>query len=159
VTIARAATGKRKVLVARGSYHGAVPWCSPSTVGVTTEDRAHLIQFDYNNVASLEAAVAEAGDDLAAILLTTFRHDIQRDQELPEQAFLAAARKACDRTGAALIQDDVRAGFRLDVRGSWAPYGIKPDLAAYSKSIANGWPLACIAGNTRMLGGAAKIFT
>jgi glutamate-1-semialdehyde 2,1-aminomutase len=39
VTIARAATGRRKVIVARGAYHGAVPWCSPSVVGVTTEDR------------------------------------------------------------------------------------------------------------------------
>jgi glutamate-1-semialdehyde 2,1-aminomutase len=159
VTIARAATGRRKVLVARGSYHGAVPWCSPSMVGVTAEDRAHLIQFDYNDATSLEAAVAQAGEDLAAIILTSFRHDIQRDQELPTKAFLAAARAACDRTGAILIQDDVRAAFRLDIRGSWAPYGIKPDLAAYSKSIANGWPLACIAGNARALEGANKVFT
>ena len=42
VTIARAGTGRRKVLVARGSYHGALPWCSPSVAGVTSEDRAHL---------------------------------------------------------------------------------------------------------------------
>jgi glutamate-1-semialdehyde 2,1-aminomutase len=159
VTIARATTGRRKVLVARGSYHGAVPWCSPSMVGVTTEDRAHLIPFEYNDIASLDAAVSQAGDDFAAILLTSFRHDIQRDQELPDPAFLAVARAACDRTGAMLIQDDVRAGFRLDVRGSWAPYGVKPDLAAYSKSIANGWPLASIAGNARTQEGAAKIFT
>ncbi len=41
VTIARAATGRRKVLLARGAYHGAVPWCSPSLAGVTAEDRAH----------------------------------------------------------------------------------------------------------------------
>ena len=53
VTIARAGTGRRKVLVARGSYHGAVPWCSPSLAGVTAEDRAHIIVFDYNDVASL----------------------------------------------------------------------------------------------------------
>lgn len=159
VTIARAVAGRRKILVARGSYHGAVPWCSPSLVGVTTEDRAHLIPFDYNDIASLEAAVAEAGDDLAGILLTAFRHDVQRDQEMPDRAFLAAARAACDRAGAALILDDVRAGFRLDVRGSWASYGVKPDLAAYSKSIANGWPLACIAGSERLREAAGKIFT
>ena len=51
------ATGRRKILVARGAYHGAVPWCSPSLVGVTTEDRAHLVLFDYNDIASLDAAV------------------------------------------------------------------------------------------------------
>ncbi len=55
VTIARAETGRRKVLVARGSYHGAVPWCSPSLAGVTAEDRAHLLTFDYNDLASLAA--------------------------------------------------------------------------------------------------------
>jgi glutamate-1-semialdehyde 2,1-aminomutase len=70
VTIARAGTGRRKVLVARGAYHGAVPWCSPSLVGVTAEDRAHLIAFDWGDIASLDAAVEQAGDDLAAILLT-----------------------------------------------------------------------------------------
>ena len=51
VTIARAGTGRRKVLVARGSYHGALPWCSPSVAGVTAEDRAHLLHFEYNDVA------------------------------------------------------------------------------------------------------------
>lgn len=159
VTIARATTGKRKILVARGSYHGAVPWCSPSVVGVTTEDRAHVILFDYNDAASLEEAVAAAGDDLAAILLTAFRHDLNRDQEMPDPAFLKHARSICDKTGAALILDDVRAGFRLDIRGSWAKHGVKPDLGAYSKAIANGWPLAAVAGSRRMLDGASKIFT
>ena len=49
VTVARAATGRRKVLVAAGAYHGAVPWCSPSVAGVTAEDRAHLLAFTYND--------------------------------------------------------------------------------------------------------------
>jgi glutamate-1-semialdehyde 2,1-aminomutase len=159
VTIARAGTGRRKVLVARGAYHGAVPWCSPSLVGVTAEDRAHLIAFDWGDIAGLDAAVEQAGDDLAAILLTGFRHDAGRDQEMPTTDFLTAARAQCDRKGAMLICDDVRAGFRLDVRGSWAAHGIKPDLAAYSKAIANGWPLAAIAGADSARAGAEKIFT
>lgn len=159
ITIARAATGRRKVLVARGAYHGAVPWCSPSVVGVTAEDRAHLIQMDWNDVGSLEAAAAQAGDDLAAIILTAFRHDVGRDQEMPTTAFLQAARAACDRAGAMLVCDDVRAGFRLDLRGSWAAHGVRPDLAAYSKAVANGWPLAAIAGADSARAGAEKIFT
>lgn len=159
VTIARAGTGRRKVILARGAYHGAVPWCSPSVVGVTDEDRAHLIYFDWGNAASLDAAVAQAGGDLAAIMLTGFRHDAGRDQEMPTTAFLRAARAHCDQAGAMLICDDVRAGFRLDVRGSWAAQGVKPDLAAYSKAIANGWPLAAIAGANSARDGAEKIFT
>lgn len=159
VTIARAGTGRRKVIMAKGAYHGAVPWCSPSVVGVTAEDRAHLMTFEWGDVASLDTAVAEAGDDLAAIILTAFRHDVGRDQEMATTDFLKAARAHCDRTGAMLICDDVRAGFRLDVRGSWAAQGVKPDLAAYSKAIANGWPLAAIAGSDRAREGAEKIFS
>ncbi len=56
VTLARAATGKRKILLASGAYHGAVPWCSPYPYGVTAEDRAHAIYFKYNDIDSLEAA-------------------------------------------------------------------------------------------------------
>ena len=65
VTLARGATGKRKVLLANGAYHGAVPWCSPYPYGVMSEDRAHILYFDYNDVASLENAVDRAGNDLA----------------------------------------------------------------------------------------------
>src|SRR5262245_30604852 len=60
VTTARAGTGRRKVLVARGAYHGATPWCSPSLAGVTAEDRAHLLHFDYNDVDSLEKEIGRA---------------------------------------------------------------------------------------------------
>lgn len=158
VTIARAGTGRRKVLVARGAYHGAVPWCSPSLVGVTAEDRAHVLQFDWNDTDSLAAAVAEAGDDLAAVIVSAFRHDLGVPLELPDAAFARAARAACDETGAALIVDDVRAGFRLDLGGSWNAVGVQPDLSAWSKSIANGHPLAMITGTDAYRDAAQKVF-
>src|SRR5262245_1460818 len=158
VTIARAGSGKRKVLIARGSYHGALPWCSPSVAGVTTEDRAHLLHFDYNDKASLRAAVDEAGNDLAAILVTAFRHDMSRDLELPTAEFATAARRACHDTGAALIIDEVRAGLRLDIGGSWETLGVRPDLCAWSKAIANGYALAAVTGNDRFRDAATKVF-
>lgn len=159
VTIARAGTGRRKVLVARGSYHGAVPWCSPSLAGVTAEDRAHLIPFEYNDVASLEAAVDQAGDDLAAVIVTAFRHDMGRTLELPSETFAHQARALCDATGAALILDDVRAGFRLDMGGSWETVGVRPDLSAFSKAIANGHALAAVTGVERFRHAATTVFT
>jgi glutamate-1-semialdehyde 2,1-aminomutase len=158
VTIARAGTGRRKVLVARGSYHGALPWCSPSVAGVTTEDRAHLLHFEYNDVTSLRAAAAEAGNDLAAILVTAFRHDMGRDLELPSAEFAAAVREVCDEAHAALIIDEVRAGLRLDIRGSWESLGVRPDLCAWSKAIANGYALAAVTGNDRFREAATKVF-
>ena len=158
VTIARAGTGRRKVLVARNSYHGALPWCSPSIAGVTSEDRAHLLHFEYNDVTSLSAAVDEAGKDLAAILVTAFRHDMGRDLELPTAEFAAAARAACDDTGAALILDEVRTGLRLDTRGSWEALGVRPDLCAWSKAIANGYALAAVTGNDQFREAATRVF-
>ncbi len=159
VTVARARTGRRKVLVARGAYHGAVPWCSPSVAGVTTEDRAHLVHFDYNDVESLERASAEAGPDLAAVLVSAFRHDLGRRQELPTPEFAAAARAICDAADAALILDDVRAGFRLHLGGSWETLGVRPDLSAWSKAIANGHPLAAVTGAERWREAASQVFT
>lgn len=158
VMIARAATGRRKVLVARGSYHGVAPWCTPSVAGVTAEDRAHVLHFDYNDVDSLAAAVREAGDDLAAVLVTAFRHDLGRDQEMPSPEFARAVRELSAKAGAALVLDDVRAGFRLDLRGSWERLGIRPDLSAWSKAIANGHALAAVTGADWLREAATRVF-
>ena len=146
VTTARAATGRRKVLVARGAYHGAVPWCALRGEGVTAADQEHLIRYDYNDLASAQAAAAQAGEDLAAILVCPMRHDVKRDQELVDPDFARGLRALADRTGAALILDDVRCTHRLDLGGSWEPIGVRPDLAAYSKPLANGQPLGAVTG-------------
>ena len=159
LTIARAATGKRKVLLATGAYHGAIPWCTPSPAGVVTEDRAHLIRFRFNDIASLQAAVAEAGADLAAVVVAAFKHDLGVDQELPTPEFARAARAACDQAGAALVLDEVRAGYRLHPAGSWEPLGVRPDLCAWSKAIANGHALAAVTGVDALRDAATRIFT
>jgi glutamate-1-semialdehyde 2,1-aminomutase len=148
VLVARAQTGHRKVLVARGSYHGIAAWSArPEAVGMTPEDHANTVFFEYNDLASAEAAVAEAGeDDIAAIVCTPHRHDVFRDQEDVDPAFAHGVRALCDRVGAALVLDDVRCGLRIDPRGSWEPVGVRPDLSAWSKSLANGYPLAALMG-------------
>ncbi len=159
LTIARAATGKRKVLVATKAYHGSDPWCTPLPAGVTAEDRAHLIQYQYNNIASLEAAVQQAGDDLAGILCSAFRHDLGVDQEMPTQAFAQRARSLCDSASAVLILDEVRAGYRLHAGGSWETVGVRPDLSAWSKAIANGYALAAVAGVDALRDAATRIYS
>lgn len=158
VTIARAGTQRRKVLVAAGAYHGSVPWCSPSVIGVTAEDRAHVVMFEYNDIESLEAAARKAEGDLAAVIVTPFRHDTRRDQELATPVFARAVRRICDSADAALILDDVRAGFRIAMEGSWEPLGVRPDLSAWSKAIANGYPLAAVTGNERFRHAASQIY-
>jgi glutamate-1-semialdehyde 2,1-aminomutase len=157
--IARAATGRATVLAARGSYHGAAPWCTPRPAGTTPGDRAHLAYFAYNDLASAEAAAEAAAGDLAAIIVTPYRHDIGQDQELADPAFARGLRALCDRAGAALILDDVRTGFRLHLGGSWEPLGVAPDLSAWSKAIANGYPLAAVLGSDPFRAAATEVFT
>ena len=157
-TLARAVTGKRKLLVAKGAYHGAAPWCTPSPKGVIEEDRSHLAHFVYNDVASLEAAVEAARGDLAGIVVSAFKHDASVDQALPTAMFARAARRLCDDSGAALILDEVRAGFRLSLDTSWSSLGVAPDLSAWSKAIANGYPLAAVLGTDRFREAATKVY-
>lgn len=158
LTIARAQTGKRIVIMAKGAYHGAAPWCTPIPAGVTESDRAHQITYVYNDIASLEAAVAAAGDDLAAIFASPFRHDVFFDQELPDPAYARRARELCDQNGAMLIIDEVRAGFRLARDSSWAVMGVMPDLSAWGKCLANGHPLSVLLGADSCREGASNIY-
>lgn len=159
LTIARAATGRRKVLKARSSYHGAAPWCTPVLAGVTAEDRVNVIEFAFNDLADAERAAAEAPDDVAAIITTPYRHDSFVDQEDVDPAYAHGLRALADRLGAALVLDDVRCGFRYDVRGSWEPLGVRPDLSAYSKAIANGYALAAVTGVDSLREAGAAVFS
>jgi len=157
-TIARAQTGRKTILVATGAYHGAAPWCTPRPAGTTPQDRANLGHYTFNDLASVRQAAAEAGDDLAGIMVSPFKHDAGYDQELVDPAFARGLRELCDRAGAALILDDVRCGFRLHLGSSWEPVGVDPDLSAWSKAIANGRALAAVLGNDAFRDGARDIF-
>jgi glutamate-1-semialdehyde 2,1-aminomutase len=144
--VARNHTGRKTIVLARGAYHGAAPWCTPLKKGVTPSDRANQIFYDYNDVESLEAAVREAGDDLAAIFASPIKHDTFIDQESPTVEYARRARELCDERGALLIVDDVRAGFRLARDCSWSLVGVKPDLSSWGKAIANGHPISALLG-------------
>ncbi len=157
VTIARAQTGRERILVAAGAYHGSAPWCTPRLGGVTAADRVNIGHYTFNDLASVAAAV-EAGPDPAAIVVSPFKHDAGFDQELVDPAFARGLRSLCDRIGAALVLDDVRCGFRLHLGSSWEPIGVLPDLSAWSKAIANGHPLAAVVGCDQFREGAKKVF-
>ena len=157
-TIARAQTGRELIMVARGSYHGAAPWCTPRPGGVTDADRANLRYYTFNDLASARAAAEQADGQLAGILVSPFRHDAGYDQELVDPEFARGLRELCDATGAALILDDVRCGFRLHLGSSWETIGVLPDLSAWSKAMANGYPIAAVLGGERFRDGAERIF-
>jgi glutamate-1-semialdehyde 2,1-aminomutase len=156
--IARNFTQKKTIVLAKGAYHGAAPWCTPLKNGVTPADRANQVFYDYNDVESLEAAVREAGSDLAAIFAAPIKHDTFIDQELPDPEYARRARELCDEHGALLIVDDVRAGFRLARDCSWSLVGVKPDLSTWGKAIANGHPISALLGADIARFAAATIY-
>jgi len=143
---ARAHTRKRTVILAKGAYHGAAPWCVQQPAGTIAEDKAGQVMCDYNDVASLEAAAGVAGDDLAAIFAAPLKHDAFVDQAQPSLAYARKAREICDATGALLVVDDVRAGLRIARDCSWSKIGVAPDLSTWGKCIANGHPISALLG-------------
>ncbi len=158
VTIARQHTGRGLILVARGCYHGAAPWCTPIHNGTLPTDRAGVRYFDYNDVVDFDRAVTEAREDLAGVLLLPFRHVEGEDQELVDGGFARHVREVCDASDALLMLDDVRCGFRLAHGGSWESLGVRVDLSAWSKAIANGYPLAAVTGTDAVREAATKVF-
>jgi glutamate-1-semialdehyde 2,1-aminomutase len=157
--VARAETGRNKVLAAAGAYHGAAPWATLRMDGVAPEERANLHYYTYNDAASVERAIDEAGaGNVAAIIASPFKHDAGFDQEHVDPAFARRLRALCDELGAALVLDEVRTGFRLNHGGSWERLGVDPDLSGWSKAIANGYPLAAVLGSGRYADAATRIF-
>jgi glutamate-1-semialdehyde 2,1-aminomutase len=157
--VARSQTGRSGIVRARGAYHGAAPWSNPRKRGIAPADQANQHLCDYNDVASLEAAVAAAGDDLAAIFAAPHRHDVFVDQAAPSPAYARRVRELADERGALLVVDDVRAGFRIARDCSWFTVGVQPDLSCWGKCIANGHPISALLGSDSARKGAEGIFT
>ena len=158
VVIARAHSNRPKILVARKTYHGSAPWCTPRPAGIWPEDRAHIIYYQYNDPDSLKSAFAAGGQDVAAVIATALRHEIFEDQALPDPEFARTARRLCDEAGALLVVDDVRAGFRLARDCTWSTIGVKPDLSAWGKVIANGYPISALLGCEKAREAAQRVF-
>jgi glutamate-1-semialdehyde 2,1-aminomutase len=158
VTLARAQTGRRTVLIANGAYHGALPWCNPDSQGVVPGDRADLDYFEFNDLGSVAAAAERHRDDLAAVILSPYRQPPGFDQEAPTAEFAVGLRELCDREGALLIHDEVRTGMRLELGSAWRGFGVAPDLSAWGKAIANGYALGALVGTEAMRDVAARVF-
>ncbi len=155
---ARKHTGRATIVRAKGAYHGSAPWCALGEAGVGPHDQADQIFHRYNDVEDLERAVKQAGKDLAAIFVSPIKHDIIVDQELPDPAYARRARELCDETGALLVVDNVRAGFRLTRGCSWTAMGVTPDLSSWGKALANGHALSALTGSNACKSAASKIF-
>ncbi len=158
VTLARAHTGRRTMLVANGAYHGSLPWCNPGTQGVVPGDRESLDYFDFNDLESVAAAIERHPDDLAGVIVSPYRQPAGADQHAPTREFAVGLRELCDRHGGLLIHDEVRTGMRIEFGTAWSGFGVAPDLSAWGKAIANGYALAALIGREEVRGAASEVF-
>ena len=137
--IAHAATGRDKVVMVEGGYHGVAPWTQPLThAGITPGDVSNNLVIGWNDADAFEKVVQAYPGQIAAFISTPYDHRVFTDNVLPADGYWKKIRKICDDNGIVLIVDDVRCGFRLNNAGSAEYFDFKPDLACYCKALANG---------------------
>lgn len=147
VRIARTSTGRTHVI--GSGYFGWHDWSSNSE-GVPSGVRADFTSVPFDDVSALVAACRKSGRDLAAVVIEPV---VER---LPSTEWLAAARRQCDEVGAVLVFDELKTGFRLSRGGYQELSEVKPDLAAFGKAMANGFPLAAVVGRSDVMEAAGR---
>lgn len=159
VMVARAATGRKKIIVFEGFYHGSTPWMqAPGSGGTIEEDTQHVIQVTWNDYAQVERVVEENDGEVACIISSPYHHPIVMDNEMPAEGFWQKIEALCRKKGIVLIVDDVRAGFRADLAGSNEYFGFKPDLVCFGKALANGYPISALVGTDAMKEAMTSVF-
>lgn len=159
--LARAATGRSKVLKFSGCYHGhvdsllvaagsgAATLGLPDSPGVTEATRADTVVAAFNSIESVEEAFRQFGSDLAAVIVEPIAANM--GVVPPVSEFLEALRDACDSSGALLIFDEVVTGFRVGWSGAQGMFGIDPDITTLGKVIGGGLPIGAYGGRRELL--------
>lgn len=166
IRLARAATGRSKVIKFEGHYHGwfdNVLWSTapgldvvgtreaPNAVagskGQLVETSDALVIIPWNDLDLLTARLAKG--DIAAVIMEAAMCNAGAVH--PAAGYLEGVREACTRTGTILIFDEVITGFRLAPGGAQEIFNVMPDLSTFGKAIANGFPVAAIAGRADLL--------
>jgi glutamate-1-semialdehyde 2,1-aminomutase len=148
VRIARVYTSRSRVVGC--GYFGWSDWCSDDEAGVPRGVRSDFTRVPFGDIAALEAAVSAAGNDLAAIVIEPVI------EAMPSTDWIQRARDLATRSGAALVFDEIKTGFRLAPGGYQEVSGITPDLAAFGKALANGYPLSAVCGLAPLMQAAEK---
>ena len=160
--LARAFTGRDKILKFEGAYHGNHDYAIVSTFPKQTGDYPQgkadsygqpqatvstILVCPYNDLQTLRKLVAEHHAEIAAIFAEAVQRIIPAEPE-----FLQGIREICDEYDILFVLDEVVTGFRLGFGGAQQWYGVKPDLSTHVKVIGGGGPLSCIAGRADVIG-------
>jgi len=156
--VARAHTGRKKVIMVNKHYHGVAPWCtSLGHGGITPEDHLNMLHVEWNDLEGFETLVKKHRGEIAAFIAQPYHHITYGKQELPAEGYWQGIEKICREEGIVLILDDVRTGFRLHLGGSNEYFGFKPDLICFCKAIANGHPISACVGRKELMNSASKV--
>lgn len=160
--IARATTGRTRVVRFEGHYHG---WMDPMhtnlpVAGPAAEKGSVVEQVDgdpgqisstdtvivtkWNDCEALDAVIAQYGDEIAALIMEPIPCNF--GAFTAAEGYLEYVREVCDRAGILLIFDEVVSGFRLSKGGAQELLGVKADLAVFAKGIGGGLPVSMVAG-------------
>jgi glutamate-1-semialdehyde-2,1-aminomutase len=157
IRIARGHTGRLKVL--RCGYHGWHDWCVEVKGGIPEKLWEDVHEFHYNDLDSLEKLLKEHKGNVAAVIITPVGHPLAHPVEAPRPGFLEGVRELATAHGAVLIFDEIRTGFRVSMGGAQARYGVTPDLAAFGKAMANGYPISAVVGRREVMSAVeSKVF-
>ncbi|MGB2258844.1 MAG: aspartate aminotransferase family protein [Candidatus Puniceispirillaceae bacterium] len=160
IRLARAFTGKTKILKFEGGYHGMsaeaqmslaptrqvnFPQAVPDSAGIPQSVRDEMLIAPFNDLAAVEMLLAEH-DDIAAIIAEPLQRIIP-----PLPGFLAGLRALCDKYHVLLIFDEIVTGFRLAYGGAQERYGVAPDICTLGKIIGGGFPLAALGASAQIM--------
>lgn len=162
VRLARAFTGRDKILKFEGGYHGMsdvgqmslaperlanFPQPVPDSAGIVADVRDSVLVAPFNDPEFARRLMDEHEGEIAAILVEPLQRLIP-----PQPGFLQALRDEATKRGIVLIFDEVVTGFRLAYGGAQEAYGVVPDLCALGKAIGGGFALAALAGGKEIMG-------
>jgi len=161
IRVARAFTGRDKIIKFDGCYHGhvdallvktgsgALTHGQPSSAGVPAAFVDLTISLPFNDAELLRKAFQENKNEIAAVMLEPI--PANAGLYFPKEKFLSVLREECTRNGALLIFDEVITGFRVARGGAQEIYGIKPDLTALGKIIGGGLPVGAFGGRAEIM--------
>lgn len=167
--VARAHTGKMKIVKFEGQYHGwadeqkvtigadSVEELGPkdhinklmNTAGQRTNTADDIIIAPWNDVEALESILEKQSDEIAAVLMEPYMCD--EGPILPKPGYLSAVKELCQKHNCLLIFDEVITGFRLSLGGAQQYFGVTPDMAVFGKAIAGGISLSMICGKKEVM--------
>ena len=161
IRLARGYTGRDKIVKFEGCYHGhadsllvkagsgALTLGEPNSPGVPEALARETITLTYNDIASVKAAFAEVGEQIACIIVEPVAGNMNCIPPVP--GFLEGLRSICDKYGSVLIFDEVMTGFRVALGGAQTYYNIKPDLTTLGKVIGGGMPVGAFGGKREIM--------